>query len=132
VLLHFVHYSTVTSISQMTKSETQQHGIGWPNNRYKERHQRDVDEVQEGMMLHSKKVTDGEVGGRKWDMTCRARDCKIGIAWPLYVDEANKTAVETINEKGMKRNCFINLDIEAWVPLLDDALKRRTAGAISK
>ena len=56
VLLHFVHYSTVTSVSVLSQNETKEAGFKWKD-RYSEGAIETPDEIDAAIMLHSKSVT---------------------------------------------------------------------------
>merc|ERR1711957_414055 len=68
VHLHYVHYSTITSVSQMSEKESKSAGEQW-SHRYKEAHQYTLDEENEATMLHAKTKT--AIKTYSWKSTCK-------------------------------------------------------------
>ena len=126
VKLHYVHYSTVTVVSQMTEEETKRAGERW-SHRYKERYLHEFDELNEATMLHTKsKVAHNMVA---WKHRCRQSTlieghCHVGFPFPKGVKPESKQ----VRGDGWAYNCFLNEKIESyWWPKLMDAIKRRGA-----
>ena len=122
VLLHFVHYSTVTKVSQLNKKQTEEYGITFKRG-YKERDVKVVDEIKEATMLHSKSVVWDQT--RKWEKTCKLNNpvCKVGFPFP---DGKHRSDGVLKNDEGYTYNCFVNKRIEnTWVPKLEAALQNR-------
>ena len=105
VLLHFVHYSTVTALSILSQNETESRGLLWKE-RYHETSVDFPDELTEATMIHTKTVTAQDV--RLWKSFCKAQTyfpifnqmkkldvrsgpnpCKIGIPFPVGKDHGN-------------------------------------------
>mmetsp|Transcript_22275 Transcript_22275/g.46144 ORF Transcript_22275/g.46144 Transcript_22275/m.46144 type:complete len:222 (+) Transcript_22275:2010-2675(+) len=119
VTLHFVHYSTVTKVSQLSKEETEQAGIDWRRG-YKELAVKIVDEEKEATMLHTKSVVWDQT--KKWEKACKLNNpiCKVGFPFP---DGKDRSDGVVRNEDGYTCNCFVNKKIESvWVPKLEAAL----------
>lgn len=136
VLQHFIHYSSVTVLAQMSRSEFEKAGYAWlktklspdPNSRFS-------DEVNEATMLHAKSVARQDTAG--WLDMCKvdfdktklgrfekkASICRIGVPYPRdYTVERNGEG----DEKGWTFNCYVNAKTEKhWVPKLEAALKDR-------
>jgi len=122
VLLHFVHYSTVTRISVLNKEQTQQAGYKWLN-MYKDRHTKVVDEVEWATMLHGKSIVYDQTEDHEHRCKKQRQVCKLGFPFPEGKDLSSGT-VEV--EGGYLANCFINDKIENyWVPRLEAALRNR-------
>jgi hypothetical protein len=123
VKLHFVHYSTVTTLSAANKSvyETMtSQRWKWPMT--VDNAGRFSDEENEGTMLHSKAMATPDTAG--WEDWCRNSSglvCRIGNPYPAgYVDGDNVT----IDEEGWTYNCYVNPKIESrYVPMLEEAMK---------
>lgn len=119
VKLHFVHYSTVTELSQMNKRETIESGNEWHLRLTKDPKMRFTDELNEATMLHAKAVARQDTA--EWKTSCKhnAGFCRIGTPYPPGAFEANKTE----DEDGWSYNCWINEKVEDyWVPRLQKAL----------
>jgi len=101
VLLHFVHYSTITVISAMGHEEVISAAAKDSHNScmmggqckrrrnhpfmrlYKEQHVKYVDEISEATMLHTKSIVIEETSN--WLKACKRDDtanCKLGIPFP--------------------------------------------------
>ena len=120
VKLHYVHYSTITVVSQMTEKETKQFGIPWYH-RYREQHAHEFDELNESTMLHTK--TKLRKNTAEWKKYCKQSFGACDIGFPFPKGQRNFG-----NEpRGEYRpNCFVNEKIEDfWWPKLADAVKRR-------
>lgn len=127
VLQHFIHYSSVTILSQMSKSEFQKAGFDWlktgikpdPNSRFS-------DEIREATMIHTKAVARQDTAG--WQDICKVGYeskkkalCRIGIPFPIGYNEEKDGLGDN---EGWKYNCYVNQKTENyWVPLLEKALK---------
>merc|ERR1712194_844499 len=123
VLLHHVHYSTVTVNSQLNMTATMKaDNLSW-RQRYKEKHVKVTDEETEALMLHTKSVVYSQT--TNFEKFCRDKaqnnHCKLGFPWPDgRVSETNVT-----NENGFLYNCFVDEKIESfWVPKLKDELQK--------
>mmetsp|Transcript_62163 Transcript_62163/g.183786 ORF Transcript_62163/g.183786 Transcript_62163/m.183786 type:complete len:905 (-) Transcript_62163:578-3292(-) len=139
VLLHFVHYSTVTTVSIMTPLELETAGLDPKKRRYKEKSNHIMDEDSEARMLHTKSIKYQDT--RNWRKTCRLRPrqtlseplpprvfnslhpmCKLGTPFPpgKNWDTQNETLKDAAN---WVYNCFMVEKIENyWVPKLVDSL----------
>lgn len=123
VLLHFVHYSTVTTDSILSREEAQEKGIGWRKS-YKLTAQKVANETDVATMLHTKSVVWDQT--RKWKKTCKLKNpvCKVGFPFPEGTDRVDGVYLK--NDDGFTYNCFINERIESfWVPKLEEALQLR-------
>lgn len=132
VRLHYVHYSTVTVVSQMTEEETRSFGESWLH-RYVERHLHEFDEMKESTMLHTKtKVARNMIS---WERRCKQSmlnegQCHVGFPFPKYLaDKIAKSRTVVTSETrgdGYGYSCFLNENIEDyWWPKLVEAVKRR-------
>lgn len=122
VLLHHIHYSTITLISQLSQSQTNEIGYSW-RQRYAEKHVRFSDEENEALMLHTKSVVEDQT--RRYTRTCKDinqhTQCKLGFPWP----NGEVSLTHTTNKEGFFYNCFIDDKIETyWVPRLRDEMIR--------
>eukprot|EP00980_Cylindrotheca_fusiformis_P030007 scaffold24174_cov117-Cylindrotheca_fusiformis.AAC.8 len=128
VLNHFVHYSTVTKPFMEFYRDYADRKARWPRI-VKESFpsERVTDELNEAVMVHTKRVT--LRNSRDTEKRChmaartnrlwRSKGCYIGFPSP------NGTAMYGHSgEDGMEYNCFINKKVENyWVPLLNERLK---------
>ncbi|KAL7535482.1 hypothetical protein ACHAXR_008789 [Thalassiosira sp. AJA248-18] len=143
VKLHYVHYSTITVVSQMTEKETRSTKESWMH-RYVERHVHEFDEMREATMLHTKtKVARNMLW---WETRCKQSTlieghCHVGFPFPkdmLDMIEVDKDGVNRVKDgvnmagsrwhssNGYAYNCFLNEKIEDhWWPKLVEAVKRR-------
>lgn len=129
VKLHYVHYSTVTVVSQMTERETKTANESW-SHRYKERHIHEFDEDNEATMLHTKtKVARNMLS---WVKRCKETampdesDCNVGFPYPKEIVNDFETAPIKNNNEGWAYNCFVNENIEYyWWPKLVEAIRKR-------
>ena len=141
VLLHFVHYSTVTSVSVLSQNETDMAGLKWKD-RYAEGATETPDELDAAIMLHSKTVLSEDT--RSWNRQCKTRTyaltlfpmnkhdmrghsapCMVGIPFPLDA-EPSQTGPVLTDDEGYTCNCFVNQKLEKeWIPKLEAALEMR-------
>jgi hypothetical protein len=141
VLLHFVHYSTVTSVSILSKNETLEAGLRWKD-RYGEGSLETPDELDAAIMLHSKSVTAEDTNA--WNQRCKTptyprnlfklnkkemrglhSGCKVGIPFPPDA-EPSPTGPVLTDDEGYTCNCFVNQKLEKeWIPKLEAALEKR-------
>lgn len=130
VLQHFIHYSSVTVLSQLSKSEFQKAGYDWFKTAMApDPHSRFSDEINEATMLHTKAVARQDTAG--WLDICKASStptdkrkkslCRIGVPFPNnYNEESDGEA----DEKGWNYNCYVNQRTEQyWVPRLQKAIQ---------
>lgn len=130
VKLHYVHYSTVTVVSQMTERETKSANESW-SHRYKERHIHEFDEEKEATMLHTKtKVARNMIS---WEKRCKESampeysQCNVGFPYPKEIVDNFETASTRHSDDGWAYNCFLNENIESyWWPRLVEAVRRRS------
>ncbi|KAL7450862.1 hypothetical protein ACHAWC_002724 [Mediolabrus comicus] len=124
VKLHYVHYSTVTVVSQMNEADTKSSGEKWTH-RYQEPHAHLVDELAEATMLHTKSKVAHNTNG--WKNSCKQvvaseGHCSLGFPFPKDADRS-KTPKRS---DGWAYNCFMNEIIETrWWPKLVDAMTKR-------
>lgn len=127
VVLFFVHYATVTVLSQMGKADLENSGKKWLR-RYKVTSLRYVDEETEGTMLHTKAIVEKEV--RFWNRTIQLnpKNTKLGVEWPGGMDENQNPMFRTvIHGASYRPNCYPVPKIEeVWVPRLTTALGNRS------
>lgn len=125
VLLHFVHYSTITTESILSESEAKELGV-WRFSRYKEQAVRYVDEIDEATMLHTKSIVTEETSN--WRNGCRLKkpNCKVGVPFPPGKDNSENTDVFVLRDDlGFTCNCYPHEKIDNyWVGKLEDALKK--------
>eukprot|EP00934_Nitzschia_sp_Nitz4_P004027 Nitzschia sp. Nitz4//scaffold63_size106090//11063//13423//NITZ4_004379-RA/size106090-processed-gene-0.117-mRNA-1//1//CDS//3329555942//4017//frame0 len=125
VTQHFVHYSTITKTTLLPYLEfIKKFGSKGlapdPLTRF-------GDEVNEGLMLHSKAIARQDTTG--WMKNCHANysdseTCRIGFPWPEGEDENSHKSTHDAN--GWLYNCFVNGQIDNhWGPLLQGKLKER-------
>ena len=129
VLQHFVHYSSVTVLSEKNKTEYEKEGFRWKPRAFPDPRQRFGDEVKEGLMVHTKAVARQDTAG--WERVCHIDNlkqpkrrqglCRLGVPWPDDPEEAKKNATE----EGWAFNCFVNEKVEKYlVPRLEESLKK--------
>ena len=126
VKLHYVHYSTITVVSQMSETQTRQSREFW-RHRYKEAHAHIVDEEIEATMLHTKSKVAHNTNG--WANRCKQSvsskidgHCSLGFPFPKVFDSSKSP----IGSDGWVYNCFMNDNIETlWWPKLVDAMAKR-------
>ncbi|KAL9180182.1 hypothetical protein ACHAXT_008152 [Thalassiosira profunda] len=135
VKLHYVHYSTITVVSQMTEKQTKASKESWLH-RYVERHVHEFDESKEATMLHTKTKVSRNV--QNWKNRCKTSSlsettCHVGFPFPtekarqLTADRTANVGIR-IGEHGYGYNCFVNEKIEDyWWPKLVEAVKERKA-----
>jgi hypothetical protein len=116
---HFIHYSTITETTSLPMDKyTTKFGHRRP---FPDPLSRFTDEVNEGLMLHSKAIARQDTAG--WRGNChkdvRGFDqCRIGFPWPE--DGSNATH----DEEGWEYNCYVNQKIETyWAPLVKAKLR---------
>lgn len=109
---HMIHYSTITESSNLNAVDfTKKFGRRRP---FPDPLSRFGDELNEGLMLHSKSIARQDTAG--WKANCHKRkrgfdQCRIGFQWPE--DGSNATS----DENGWKYNCYVNPRIEDyWAP----------------
>ena len=122
VKLHYVHYSTITILSQLSEKETIRAGEYWTH-RYFEPHAHEVDEEMEATMLHTKsKVEHNTVG---WKDRCKQHvsskiegHCSLGFPFPKDHDPYKQTNLRSviITKPTIKRSC--RLIQRLWLSLL--------------
>lgn len=125
VLQHFIHYSSVTVLSQMNRTEFEMAGYKWLNTRMTpDPLSRFSNELEEATMLHTKAVARQDTAG--WLDACkdgnsRKSTCRIGAPFPVGF---NLSQHGTKDEKGWLYNCYINPKVENyWAPRLMKSLK---------
>ena len=135
VKLHYVHYSTVTVVSQMSEKETRATNESWTH-RYTEQHIHMFDEESEATMLHTKtKVSRNMLS---WRNRCKSVDnvfheggCLLGF--PIPKELVTKVHTKPLRDDGWAYNCFLNEKIEDyWWPKLADAIQKRRETTVPK
>jgi len=143
VKLHYVHYSTITVVSQMNEKETRSYKESWLH-RYVERHVHEFDEMKESTMLHTKtKVSRNMLS---WQKRCKQSTlieghCHVGFPFPKQMadkitadSKAGGGRTRSVNREGdgYGYNCFVNEKIEDyWWPKLVEAVKKREESSIT-
>ena len=126
VKLHYVHYSTITVVSQMTETQTKSAKESWLH-RYVERHTHEFDEENEATMLHTKTKVARNMAN--WASRCKHSaftegGCNVGFPIPKELPKERDTMQK--RSDGYGYNCFINEKIEDyWWPKLVESVKRR-------
>ena len=88
---HFIHYSSVTALSELSVSEFEKAGYDWRRTRaFPDPNSRFGDELTEGTMLHTKAVATPDTTG--WQQACMDKYkgrfmCRIGVPFPDNYDE---------------------------------------------
>lgn len=118
---HFIHYSTVTDVTNLPLDQyKQQYKRARP---FPDPQSRFIDEVNEGLMLHTKAIARQDTAG--WKRNCHKDgspidQCRIGFPWPE--DGSNRT----FDDDGWKYNCYVNPRIDRyWAPLLKNELRTK-------
>ena len=121
---HYVHYSSVTGLSELSESEFAQAGYDIKKTRaFPDPLSRFGDELEEAAMLHTKAVARQDTVG--WLEACMDKYkgslmCRIGVPFPDDYDEAKHG---TGDEKGWAYNCYPNKKVDNyWAPLLSKAI----------
>lgn len=121
VLQHFIHYSSVTTLSALNKTEFEKAGYNWRSRVFPDPNSRFVDELHEATMLHTKAVARQDTAG--WLKVCMKGGrgtCRIGVPFPENWSEKDGE----VDDKDWKYNCYVNQKVEKyWVPRLEEALK---------
>lgn len=124
VLHHFIHYSTVTLLSNMNRKDIEKIGRRWSNrNPFPDPLSRFGDENKEGLMLHTKAVAHQDT--IFWEEACSASYsgrtfCRLGVPFPDDLTDGNIEA----GQNGFKFNCYAHQKIDNyWVPKLESELK---------
>lgn len=122
---HFIHYSAVTVVSEMSISEFTSAGYDWHKTRaFPDPNSRFSDEANEATMLHTKAVARQDTVG--WEEACMDKYrgglmCRIGVPFP---DNYHEKTHGTGDEKGWAYNCYPNKKIdEYWALRLEQAIK---------
>jgi len=126
VLLHFVHYSTVTKNTIKSYRETIKQGERWWSVASEGAlSQKTINEEQEAMMLHTKTsdkdLTKNWISRCRFDFKKKWRGCFVGFPHP------GNTLVEGAHrEDGMEYNCFpVKRLTEHWIPKLKQILSEK-------
>jgi hypothetical protein len=122
---HFVHYSSVTILSEMNRTEFEKAGYEWYRTRaFPDPKSRFSDEINEATMLHTKAIAIQDTAG--WLHVCKVEQygkgatCRIGTPYP---EDYDKDRDGLGNEEGWAYNCYVNQKTEKyWVPLLEKAI----------
>jgi hypothetical protein len=119
VLQHYIHYSTITTLSQMNREDTEKAGFKFdkivpdPQSRFS-------NEETEVTMLHTKAIATQDTAG--WQTSCKGEQkgtCRVGYAFPK--DNGGNV---TKDADGWLYNCMVNQKIEQyWVPRLEESMK---------
>lgn len=126
VLSHFVHYSTVTKDLARTKDQS----IDVEYNKYAQtsdsRTERFVDEINEGVLAHTKSIVPEEAVPR--EARCKPKlhpGCNVGIPCPDDLPFDDKTHQDGfLDHDGNYCNCWVNRRVEnVWLPKLEAALQ---------
>lgn len=125
VLQHFIHYSSVTILTQMNRSEFEAAGYAWHKTRIApDPLSRFSHEVNEATMLHTKAVARQDTAA--WKDVClvgnadKRAKCRIGVPFP---EGYNETRDGSGDARSWAYNCYVNRKTEEfWVPLLEEAL----------
>ena len=127
VMSHFVHYSTITrDIARLYRD--------WPNGgadftkRVQEKEWGDVflDELHEGMLIHTKSVLPYETMSRTTHCVNGKKGCGVGRVCPESTpyDDGVHQQNPFKDENGDYCNCWINQNAEQyWIPQLEEALR---------
>mmetsp|Transcript_17708 Transcript_17708/g.19407 ORF Transcript_17708/g.19407 Transcript_17708/m.19407 type:complete len:824 (-) Transcript_17708:428-2899(-) len=117
---HFIHYSTVTETTELAEDVyVEKYGT---KSAFPDPLSRFGNEMNEGLMLHSKAIARQDTAG--WKKNCHNNTkkfdiCRIGIPFPD--DHSNVTC----DKNGWEYNCYVNPRIENyWVPLVKAKLKK--------
>lgn len=126
ILSHFVHYATITA-------DIARYYRDWKDPKSYSRNVKDsewgdafVDELTEGVLIHTKSVLPYETMIRSDRCQNGKQGCPVGRICPestIFNDTIqNKSPFK--DEKGNYCNCWVNQHVEnKWVPLLEQALK---------
>jgi len=125
VLHHFIHYSTVTELSNSNKEDYEKSGLSFKTkSAFPDPKSRFGNENNEALMLHTKAVAHQDT--LNFDTTCKAEYdgrsfCRLGNPFP---DDNKNVDVSKGDENGLKFNCYVNHKIDNyWVKELESKLK---------
>ena len=127
VLSHFVHYSTITTDLARTKDQS----IDKKYDKYVQtsdpRTERFVDEINEGVLVHTKSIVPEEAVTR--ESRCKPKlhpGCNVGIPCPDDLPFDDKTHQDGfLDNNGNFCNCWVNRKVEnVWLPKLIADLKK--------
>lgn len=129
VKLHFVHYSTITTDSQLSGKEFSELYNGEKmRHRYQEKRVRFADEITEGTMLHTKSFVTQETNNWSGGCTRKKGTCKLGIPFPPDVEPTNEEEIIKVKygDSNLIANCYPHVEIDnIWVPKLTKAVEER-------
>jgi len=121
---HFIHYSSVTALSELSMSEFKAAGYDWDRTRaFPDPNSRFGDELNEATMLHTKAVASQDTIG--WPEACRDKYtggvmCRVGVPFP---DDYDAKVHGTGDKEGWAYNCYPNKRVDNyWAPLLLKAI----------
>jgi hypothetical protein len=123
---HFIHYSSVTALSELSMSEFVKAGYSTSTRIFPDPHSRFGDELNEATMLHTKAMATPDTLG--WQQACKDGykgylTCRIGEPFPENYDSKKHG---TADDKGWAYNCYPNKKTENhWVPLLEKAINEK-------
>lgn len=124
VLHHFIHYSTVTAMSEMNREDIEKLGRKWNHrNPFPDPLSRFGDENNEALMLHTKAVAHQDT--IKWEEACLAsydggNFCRLGVPFPDDLTDLDTSA----GENGLAFNCYVNHKIDDyWIEKLENEMK---------
>jgi len=126
VLHHFIHYSTVTALSDLNREDIEKLGRKWnPRNPFPDPLSRFGNESSEALMVHTKAVAHQDT--ILWEKACNASYhgnvfCRLGMPFP---DKGMTDAEINAGEDGLKFNCYVNHKIDDYfVKELESELKQ--------
>jgi hypothetical protein len=126
VTQHFVHYSASTVLSALNRTAFLEAGFDWWRRPFPDPRQRFANELEEGLMIHSKAVAHQDTAG--WKTYCSIESlklepkdrgmCRLGVPFPSTPTKENHT------DEGWMYNCYVNRKVEElYVPKLEASLK---------
>jgi hypothetical protein len=129
VLSHFVHYSVATVQSEKNYTEYTKDGFQWKPRAFPDPRQRFGDEINEGLMIHTKAVARQDTSG--WERMCHINNsylairkqglCRLGVPFP---DDWTLRSSNATSE-GWAYNCYVNHQVEDFlVPQLEKQLSK--------
>jgi hypothetical protein len=121
---HFVHYSTVTT--ELSKRKRYYSGSFKRAGTNNPKHERFVDELKEGVMIHAKSMTPNDGVSRATRCRYKMTMCNIGIECPydLAFDDQHHTDGFQYGN-GTYCNCWVNRRAEnVWIPKLEAVMKQ--------
>ena len=114
---HFIHYSTITELSEMNREDLEKIGREYkPKGAFPDPLSRFGNEETEGLMLHTKAVATQDT--IDWETVCKATYdghnlCRLGNPFPDGIEDED--ILKKGDANGLSYNCYINHKVRLLV-----------------